>query len=132
MTPLMPGYLVVPTILMTAALALYTAGVWAERVRRYLRPWHVVAFWSGLAADAAGTNQMRLLTRTLEPTLWHSVTGVTAFALMLGHAAWATYVIAKGDERTRATFSRYSLLVWAVWLVPYLGGMVAGIFRGGA
>jgi len=30
----------------------------------------------------------------------------------------------------REGFHRYSVAVWVVWLVPYLGGMVAGIARG--
>ena len=35
------------SILITLALAFYSLGVWAEHVARYLKGWHVVAFWTG-------------------------------------------------------------------------------------
>jgi hypothetical protein len=31
------------------ALIFYSVGVWSERIARYLKPWHVAAFWTGLA-----------------------------------------------------------------------------------
>jgi uncharacterized repeat protein (TIGR03987 family) len=46
---------------------------------------------------------------------------------MLAHAIWATYVVRKGDEKTRIGFHRYSLIVWLIWLIPYFGGMFMGM-----
>ncbi|HEX9092385.1 MAG TPA: HsmA family protein [Coriobacteriia bacterium] len=126
----MPAQLIVPTVLMSLALAFYSTGVWAERFRHYLAGWHVAAFWLGLACDAGGTYLMRLLTRTMTPSVVHSVTGAAALALMLGHAVWATAVVRRDDDAARKAFGRYSLVVWLIWLVPYLGGMAAGIARG--
>jgi uncharacterized repeat protein (TIGR03987 family) len=123
MTPL----LVIAILLMTFALALYTVGVWSERLRRYLLRWHVAMFWLGLACDGAGTVAMRLLAGSIAPDPFHALTGAAGFALMAGHAAWATFVVVRGDEETRATFHRFSLLVWAAWLVPYVGGLVIGM-----
>lgn len=128
----MPRYLVLPTVLMTLALVFYSTGVWSERAVRYLRPWHVAAFWSGLVADASGTYLMNQLARTMEPTLVHSVTGTAALSLMLAHAVWATWVVARDAKPARLAFSRYSVLVWGVWLVPYLGGVIAGMMKGAA
>ena len=45
-------------VLINLALVFYTLGVWAERIRRTLLPWHVVAFWTGLFFDASGTLAM--------------------------------------------------------------------------
>lgn len=127
----MPRELVLPAALMTLALTSYTWGVWAERLRHDLVPLHVVAFWLGLVFDAAGTELMYELTAEgLQSGVVHTVFGVSAFTLMLLHALWATVVLARGSAESRRGFHRYSLLVWLVWLVPYLGGMIAGVTRG--
>jgi uncharacterized repeat protein (TIGR03987 family) len=123
----MPALLIVATALMTLALVLYTVGVWAERLRRYLLKWHVIMFWCGLVCDAAGTLAMRGLSGSIAPDAFHTGTGAAAFALMAGHAAWATVVVVRNDERARATFHRLSVFVWLAWLVPYIGGLVIGM-----
>lgn len=125
----MPEELVVPSIVISLALVFYTLGVWGERLRRDLLPWHLAAFWLGLGFDAAGTYLMELL---LEGIRWdlHTLTGITAFLLMLAHAAWATWVLLKGTDQARRDFHRFSMVVWLLWLVPYLGGMAAGMGRG--
>ena len=45
-------------LLITLALVFYSLGVWAERIVRYLKPWHVIAFWTGFGFDVAGTLAM--------------------------------------------------------------------------
>jgi len=45
---------------------------------------------------------------------------------MLGHALWATVVHAGKAQEPKLAFHRWSILVWAVWLLPYLSGMVFG------
>ena len=57
MNPLM----IASATLITLALVFYTIGVWAERIARYLKPWHVTAFWTGFAFDVAGTLAMHFL-----------------------------------------------------------------------
>ena len=46
---------------------------------------------------------------------------------MLFHAGWATRVVRVGTQEARAGFHRFSLFVWLVWLVPYIGGMILGM-----
>lgn len=116
---------------MSAAFVLYTTGVFAERVVRDLRPWHLALFWGGLACDTTATELMvRLLGAGQKPTIVHVLTGGAALVLMLAHAVWATWTLRRGDAEARAGFHRYSIAVWAVWLVPYFGGMVAGMTNG--
>ena len=116
---------------MSLAFVFYTTGVWAERVQRDLRAWHVALFWVGLACDGYATTLMRALTAAGENAgLVHTVTGVAAFGLMAIHAAWASWVLLRGSAEARRGFHRYSIVVWTVWLVPYFGGMIAGIARG--
>lgn len=116
---------------MSLAFLFYTTGVWSERVQRDLRWWHVTLFWLGLACDGCATSLMERLVAVGERAGFvHTVTGLAAFGLMAVHAAWATWVLLRGSREAREGFHRYSVLVWIVWLVPYFGGMAAGIGRG--
>lgn len=117
--------IILSTVLITLALAFYSIGIWAERVARLLKPWHVVTFWVGFTFDLSGTLAMHKLAEgpfnILEP---HTFTGQVALWLMLAHAIWATIVIRKGEKFMLVKFHRYSLFVWMVWLIPYFGGMI--------
>jgi uncharacterized repeat protein (TIGR03987 family) len=127
----MPRELIFPATVMSLAFVFYTTGVWTERFQRDLRVWHVALFWIGLACDGYATSLMHQLTIAGErPGLIHTVTGVGAFGLMALHALWATWVLARGSREARARFHRFSILVWTIWLLPYFGGMAAGIARG--
>lgn len=119
---------VTSTILITLALILYSVGVWGERLARFLRPWHVTAFWSGFAFDVSGTLAMhRLADGPFDLRELHTLTGQIALWLMLAHAIWATAVARRGSVEARSSFHRYSLVVWLIWLVPYIGGMYLGM-----
>jgi len=122
--------LILSTVLITLALVFYSLGIWAERFARYLKGWHVAAFWMGFGFDFSGTLAMHFISRNpLDLTNLHTLTGQIAIWLMLAHSIWASYVVFKGSEKARAGFSRYSLFVWFVWLIPYLGGMFMGISK---
>ena len=120
--------LIASGILITLALVFYSLGVWAERIAKYLKPWHVVAFWTGFVFDVSGTWAMHLLAKGHFNILdLHTLTGQIALWLMLIHAIWATYTARKGSEKARTNFHHYSLVVWLIWLVPYFGGMYIGM-----
>jgi uncharacterized repeat protein (TIGR03987 family) len=120
--------LIISSILITLALVFYTLGVWSERIARYLKPWHVVAFWTGFFFDVSGTWAMhRIASGPFNILALHTFTGQIALWLMLAHAIWATRVARKGNDDVRRGFHRYSLFVWLVWLVPYFGGMYLGM-----
>jgi len=115
-------------ILITLALVFYSAGVWAERITRYLKGWHVAAFWTGFLFDVSGTWAMgRLSDDPFNILDLHTLTGQIALWLMLAHAIWATFVVRKGSDSFRKQFHRYSLIVWLIWLIPYIGGMIMGM-----
>ena len=124
----MSTLLVLATILITLALVFYSTGVWSERFSKYLRGWHVAAFWTGFAFDVSGTMAMAGLSQDPFNLLHlHTLTGQIALWLMLIHALWATIVVRRGSENSRRHFHRYSLMVWLFWLIPYLGGMFMGM-----
>ena len=120
----MESMLILSTILITLALVFYSTGIWAERISRRLKPWHVITFWFGFFFDVSGTLVMHKMADgrfdILDP---HTLTGQVALWLMLAHAIWATIVIRRGLESWIRKFHRYSLFVWLIWLVPYFGGM---------
>ena len=115
---------ILSTILITLALVFYSIGIWAERIARILKPWHVVAFWIGFSFDVLGTLAMHKMSEgkfdMLEP---HTLTGQIALWLMLGHAIWATIVIRRSMESMLTRFHKFSIVVWLIWLIPYFGGM---------
>ncbi|MFC1660973.1 HsmA family protein [Gemmatimonadota bacterium] len=115
------------SVLITLALIFYSIGVWAEHVARYLKGWHVAAFWTGFFFDTSGTMAMELIHPGFNWASSHTITGQIALWLMLAHAIWATRVVRRGSEEVRQRFHRYSLVVWGVWLVPYIGGMFLGM-----
>ena len=116
-------------VLITLALVFYSVGVWAERLSRYLKGWHVVAFWMGFGFDMSGTLAMDLLEPGFDWSSSHTITGQIALWLMFAHAAWATGVVRRGSEGARTRFHRFSMVVWVIWLVPYIGGMFLGMSK---
>ena len=121
----MSSTVLVSAILITLALLFYSLGVWAERLARYIKPWHVISFWIGFTFDVSGTWAMHLIAkRPFDLSELHTLTGQIAIWLMLLHAIWATYVVRKGSEKMLTQFHRFSIFVWLVWLIPYIGGML--------
>lgn len=124
----MTTYMMLSVLLITLALLFYSLGVWAERLIRYLKGWHVVAFWTGFVFDVSGTLAMgKLSNNPFDLSDLHTLFGQLALWLMLAHAIWATAVVRKGSEKRRIEFHTYSLMVWMFWLIPYIGGMWMGM-----
>jgi uncharacterized repeat protein (TIGR03987 family) len=123
----MSSQLAFATVFITLALVFYTVGVWAERISKLLKPWHVVMFWLGLACDTTGTYAMERLGESTNWLSFHAITGLLAILLMLGHAIWATWTIRRGTPEAQKSFYKYSVFVWLFWLIPYVGGAVFGM-----
>ena len=121
--------LVKAIIAITLALVFYTIGVWWEHKEKVLRPIHVVFFWLGFCADSAGTGLMASLAGERQGFLasMHGITGIIAIVLMLVHAIWATAVIVLKDKDGSKTFHKYSMMVWRIWLIPFVLGMILGM-----
>jgi len=127
--------LILAVVTISLALLFYTIGVWSERRSGTLKPWHVFAFWIGLVFDTTGTLTMRAIagsgSEAANPVLSaiHGISGVLAIGLMVVHALWAVFVLLGKDGKRKADFHRFSIAVWTVWLVPYLAGMLIGMFH---
>lgn len=124
-------------VIINLALVFYSVGVWAERIQRRLKPWHVAFFALGLTADATGT---ALMVRIAADNLAAGVatnaaqdlmgwTGTLAIALMALHLAWAVATLIRNRERELVRFHTFSVVVWAIWLIPYFAGAFASMAR---
>jgi uncharacterized repeat protein (TIGR03987 family) len=103
--------LTIAIVFICSALAFYTVGVWAERIGGKLRWWHAIVFWIGVACDSTGTGAMGSLAGGLFANTFHGITGMAAIILMFFHAAWATIVLARRNERMILRFHRFSVFV---------------------
>ena len=122
----MSTLLIIAISFIFAACILYTVGVWAEKISKRLKTWHVVVFWLGLSCDTIGTGAMGKLAGSLIQFNFHGLTGLLAILLMLFHAAWATRVIITKDESMILKFHKFSIVVWIIWLIPMISGMILG------
>lgn len=120
--------LTVAIVSMLVAVTFYTLGVWGEKRAGKLSPKFLSLFWLGLAFDTAGTAAMSKIAGSFSFNV-HGVTGAVAIALMLAHALWASVVLARRDEKAMSGFHRYSVVVWAIWLVPFFSGMALAMLR---
>jgi uncharacterized repeat protein (TIGR03987 family) len=115
--------LVFSIISITLALVFYTLGVWACKIQKILKPWHVLVFWLGLFCDILGTYLMYRLAGGILNFDLHGMTGIIAILLMLFQAIWATNVMVKNQVTIKRNFYKLSLLIWFIWLIPYMTGM---------
>lgn len=120
-------------ILITSALVFYSIGVWSEHVQRVLKWWHAGFFTLGLLCDATGTFLMSRIAGSgeVEATGVGAVmnaimaaTGAVALGLMVIHLLWAIIVLVRNREAEKKRFHKFSLLVWGIWLIPYLTGAI--------
>lgn len=111
----------------TLALVFYTIGVWSEKSQGQLKTWHLIIFWIGLAFDTTGTTLMSKIAGEGFKFNFHGITGLLAIALMLFHALWATIVLIKNDEKMKTKFHKFSIVVWIIWLVPFISGAIFGM-----
>ena len=119
--------LVYAILSITSALIFYSIGVWSEKIQGQLKKWHLAIFWLGLIFDTIGTTLMGKIAANGFQLNFHGITGLLAILLMAFHAVWATVVIAKNNEEAKANFHKFSILVWVVWLIPYLSGAIFGV-----
>jgi uncharacterized repeat protein (TIGR03987 family) len=118
--------LIYAIVFISLACLSYTIGVWAERIQRRLKWWHVYFFCAGFVCDTIGTTEMSIISGSLFKLNFHGITGNTAILLMLFHAIWAFVVLLKKNEKMILKFHRLSIMVWIIWLIPMISGMIFG------
>lgn len=123
----MSTLLILAIVFITSALIFYTIGVFAEKKKGVLLTWHAVVFWMGFVCDTTGTSIMSVISGSGFSFNLHGITGLIALLLMAFHAIWATVILVKKYDNAKKIFHKFSILVWAIWLIPYVIGMVMGM-----
>ena len=68
------------------------------------------------------------LTRVLRSALLLGSAATTlALILMALHLVWAVVTMLRNRPDEKRAFHRFSIVVWAIWLVPYFTGMAAAM-----
>lgn len=113
----------VAIVTMVLALLCYSIGVWGEKITGKLKVWNLTFFWIGFIFDTTGTTAMSKIAGGMSFNS-HGVTGLIAIILMAVHAVWATIVLIKKDEKMINNFHKFSIVVWILWLIPFVSGMM--------
>jgi len=111
-------------ISMCLALTFYSVGVWSEKKQGTLKKWHLYVFWAGLVFDTLGTTIMSSISTGIFKLDFHGITGLLAIILMLVHALWASVVLVKNNENMKIKFHKFSIIVWSIWLIPFISGAI--------
>lgn len=121
--------LIYAIIAITCALLFYTIGVWSEKIQGELKTWHLFIFYLGLICDTLGTTIMSKIATNGFQLNFHGITGLLAIILMLFHALWATVVLIKNNRKAKASFHKFSIVVWIIWLIPFISGAILGMSK---
>ena len=125
--------LIYAIIFINLALLFYTIGVWSEKLQGTLKPWHLGLFLLGLICDTTGTLLMESIAsnsaQVVSGVNLHGITGVIAIALMLIHAIWAAIVLIKKNKNMISKFHKFSIVVWIIWLIPFISGAMSHMVK---
>ena len=124
----MSATLIIAIVCMCSALAFYSIGVWSERFAGRLNLRHLLFFWAGFVFDTTGTTLMGMMAGRMDLD-FHGITGALAIAFMLGHAVWASVVLLLKQERVLVNFHKFSLVVWLLWLIPFVSGLLGAMLK---
>ncbi|MCK8061197.1 MULTISPECIES: HsmA family protein [unclassified Fusibacter] len=120
--------LITAIITISLALVFYTIGVWSEHKEKKLTLKHLIFFILGLIFDTTGTTIMSSIAGNSDAVHtglnWHAITGGFAIGLMAFHAIWAIIVLVKKNDKAQINFHKFSLVVWLLWLIPYVSGAI--------
>ena len=83
---------------------------------------HSSCYWTPISGMVDGFS----LTNNIGDWLDLIGTGKVAILIMLFHAIWATWVLIKKDEKLILSFHKFSVIVWIIWMIPMLSGMILG------
>ena len=121
--------LIYAIIFINTAFVFYTMAVWGEKIQGSLKRWHLVLFWIGLIFDTLGTTSMSRLVEGSFRFNFHGISGILAILLMLFHTVWATHVVIRNNQIIKNKFHKFSIMVWAIWMIPFISGAVIGMIQ---
>jgi len=109
----------------TMALLCYTGGVLLEKKVGMMKPWILMIFWLGLAFEVCGAIPM--FRRSGENITSHGIVGAIGLLLIILHNTGATLAVMGGWDVILKLFPKFSTLVYVIWVIAFITGMVAGM-----
>jgi uncharacterized repeat protein (TIGR03987 family) len=70
---------------------------------------------------------MGMISGSMFSVSFHGITGISALLLMIFHVLWAIVVLFKNNTNMKNEFHRFSIVVWVIWLIPFLSGAIKGM-----
>jgi uncharacterized repeat protein (TIGR03987 family) len=70
---------------------------------------------------------MELVSKTPFELNLHCVTGWIALLMMVFNTLYSTYIFFKGSKKQKQNIKLVSLIIWFIWLVPFVSGMFIGM-----
>lgn len=102
-----------------SAFVFYTIGVWAERVQKELKVWHLIFLVAGLFTETIGTSLVEQDANNAHfSDQTYTILGLIALFFIFIHVLWALWAYLRGSAQIRIRF-RSSILFWCIWLIPY-------------
>ena len=119
--------LIVPVLIVTAALLFYTLSTFINRPKRVLSLTNLTLYSIGLVCDILGTVLMsKASTAGILFTL-HGILGYTVLGLMIVTVVWAWGLFKK--KTYSKAFRVFSLLGWLLWTALYIYGAVRPLLQ---
>ncbi len=121
----MPIEIYIATFLFTLALVFYSIAIWSDRIAKQLKRWHVIVFFLGVVADIVGVWITIKVVGAIVFTP-HAILGFIAVILIILHFLWVLFVFLRNKPRSQY-FHQFGLVVWTIWILSYLSGLITGI-----
>lgn len=117
-------------IISVLSAAAYTLGVWTLSKNKKLKALQLLLFWLAFCGNAAGAGLLRLAVGEGSGFLFRlrSVCIIISVVILFVHAVWATALMSIPEDKSMRIFLRDSKLVWKIWLIFFLPGVILGLF----
>ena len=119
--------LIVPVLIVTAALLFYTLSTFINRPKRVLSLTNLTLYSIGLVCDILGTVLMFKVSTAGTLFTLHGILGYTVLGLMIFTVVWA-WGLYKKKTYSKA-FRVFSLLAWLLWTALYIYGAVRPLLQ---
>ena len=119
--------LIVPVLIVTAALLFYTLSTFINRPKRTLSLTNLTLYSIGLVCDILGTVLMSKASTAGTLFTLHGILGYTVLGLMIVTVVWAWGLFKK--KTYSKAFRVFSLLAWLLWTALYIYGAVRPLLQ---
>lgn len=119
--------LIVPVLIVTAALLFYTLATFINRPKRTLSVSNLTLYSIGLVCDILGTVLISKASTAGTLFTLHGILGYTVLGLMIVTVVWAWGLFKK--KTYSKAFRVFSLISWLLWTALYIYGAIRPVLQ---